>query len=267
MTNTATLNSKKTFLDSLQASVAGMVRDARADSVGLRYTDRDYFYLAGGLFNNEQLLGNLLLSSEIVRLSGQKVLPDLPQNKESNTDAAARHPHNIRAKDLEGVLLADVALFMFEGMNLDEGMLIEFGFAKALGMPTVVVRTDFRKAGDQEGNVSENWNLMCSDFPQHGVVTTCSIADYGAVISRDSAGVVDVMESLYTPVAGKVLSEFAALRSKPPTISGPREFLIRYYKSIINAYDGSGKLGEAVSQEELVAVVDRKIQKGLLGVE
>ncbi len=252
------------ILRTLDASVLPMLDVARAASVLSRDSAKDYFYFAAGLFNNDQLAGNLLLGGEIIRLSGERFVPDFPQNKESNTDVDARHPHNIRAKDLKGVLLADMALFMFESMNLDEGMLIELGFAKALGIPTVVVRTDFRKAGDQEGNISENWNLMCSDWPLHRVVISCSIAEYGKSVGTQGATLIKVLSDLYTPVARKVTDAFDELRTQEPLISGSLDFLTNYYLTVIKTYDGSGRVLEAIGRDEVALVVQRKIEKGLL---
>ncbi len=267
VTETERDSSDAGILKTLTSPVKPLLDLARSASVSDREISKDYFYFAAGLFNNEQLAGNCLFGAEIMRQSNQQFVPDLPQFKESNIDVESRHPFNIRAKDLKGMLQADLALLMFENMSLDEGILIELGFAKALGVPTLVVRTDFRKAGDQEGNISENWNLMCSDWPMHRMVTSCSIEELSKSLIANGLSLLNVLNDLYAPLASRAISAFTELRTLPPTIEGNEDFIRKYYRQIIKSYDGSGKVLSIIGEEEIDRVIDRKINKGLITIK
>ena len=84
---------------------------------------------------------------------------------------------DIRNQDLKQVMACDLALFNFDGTDLDSGTVVEFMMAKVLDIPSVLLRSDFRASGDQERE-GDDWNLMCSFYPRskkvqfqrHGVV-------------------------------------------------------------------------------------------------
>ncbi len=59
-------------------------------------------------------------------------------------------------KCVEAVKSADVVVAVLDGPDTDSGVAFEMGYAYALGLPVVGVRTDFRQS--QERGV----NLMCS---------------------------------------------------------------------------------------------------------
>jgi len=116
-------------------------------------------YLAGELFSLKHLAGNVLLYQAL-----QRVCPDsfefvLPQDLEQRElDAVA-----IRNQDLAELLSSDVALFQFDGAEIDSGTIVEFIVAKMLDIPAVVLRTDFRRGGD---NDEAPWNLMLTGYPR-----------------------------------------------------------------------------------------------------
>lgn len=123
-------------------------------------------YLAGELFSQKHLVGNALLGKEIYHESQGKFLPILPQDLEFRNTA----PKAIRDHDLLSLLQCDLALFHFDGPELDSGTVVEFMFAKFADIPSVIIRTDFREGGDQDGN-GDPWNLMCSFYPRTDTIT------------------------------------------------------------------------------------------------
>ncbi len=131
------------------------------------------FYFAGELFSAKHLLGNAALALEIERLSEGRFLPVLPQS----LPQAGEHPHDIRDMDLYACLDCDMGLFHYDGTDLDSGTVVEFLFNKVADIPSVLLRTDFRKGGDQEGP-GDPWNLMTSFFPRTEVVVLDAMAVY-----------------------------------------------------------------------------------------
>ncbi len=59
-------------------------------------------------------------------------------------------------KCIEAVKSADVVVAVLDGPDTDSGVAFEMGYAYALGVPVVGVRTDFRQSQEQ------GVNLMCS---------------------------------------------------------------------------------------------------------
>lgn len=126
------------------------------------------FYFAGELFSHKHLLGNAYLAKEILEQSGGKFIAVLPQDLELRS----RHPQSIRDNDILGLLQCDLALFNYDGPELDSGTVVEFMFAKFADIPAVILRTDFRTGGDQK---SDPWNLMTSFYPRTETIVTPSI--------------------------------------------------------------------------------------------
>ena len=130
-------------------------------------------YFAGELFSAKHLVGNAYLAEAIHAASHGRYLCRLPQDFE----ARGKHPRLIRDDDIRGLLGCDLALFNFDGPELDSGTVVEFMFAKFADIPCVVLRSDFRAAGDQ-GPRGEPWNLMVSFYPRSVSVSVHSLALY-----------------------------------------------------------------------------------------
>ncbi len=124
------------------------------------------FYLAGELFSQKHLVGNALLAKAVCQESKEKYLPVLPQDLEFRS----ANPRAIRDHDLLSLLQCDLALFHFDGPELDSGTVVEFMFAKFADIPSVIIRTDFREGGDQDRG-GDPWNLMCSFYPRTETIT------------------------------------------------------------------------------------------------
>jgi nucleoside 2-deoxyribosyltransferase len=102
-------------------------------------------YFAGELFSAKHLVGNAYLAEAIPAASHGRYLCRLPQDFELR----GHHPQLIRDKDIRSLLECDLALFNFDGPELDSGTVVEFMFAKFADIPCVILRSDFRAAGDQ----------------------------------------------------------------------------------------------------------------------
>lgn len=120
-------------------------------------------YFAGSLFSSKDIIGNKMISNAIVNLTDKYELV-LPQDIES----CNLHPKEIRDNDIKTLLSCDMAIFNFDGSELDSGTVAEFMLAKFASMPSLLLRTDFRSAGDQkfDDSILEPWNLMLSFYPQ-----------------------------------------------------------------------------------------------------
>ena len=149
------------------------------------------YYHAGPLFTIADLSTNVTLSRLIHTLSSQKFTPILPQDLE----ARSTHPHHIRDQDIRALLSCDLALFTYDGAELDAGTVVEYMVAKMADIPAVILRTDIRGGGDQgvgsgsggdaggagvvanEG-MGDSWNLMSSFWPRTRCVVVDSMVGY-----------------------------------------------------------------------------------------
>lgn len=116
-------------------------------------------YFAGELFNTKDLVGNRLLAEAIDREGDGRYQCVLPQDIELD-DVRSQQ---IRDADLRAVLDCDLALFHFDGTELDSGTVAEYLTAKFADRPAVLVRTDIRRAGDSD---ADPWNLMLGHWPR-----------------------------------------------------------------------------------------------------
>jgi nucleoside 2-deoxyribosyltransferase len=130
-------------------------------------------YFAGELFSAKHLVGNAYLAEAVHEKSHGKYLCRLPQDFELRS----HHPQLIRDKDIRSLLECDLAVFNFDGPELDSGTVVEFMFAKFADIPCVILRSDFRAAGDQ-GRGFDPWNLMASFYPRSVSVPVNAMALY-----------------------------------------------------------------------------------------
>lgn len=131
-------------------------------------------YFASELFSLKHLIGNAYLAEAIYERSHGKYLCVLPQNLEQRGNTA----QSIRDQDIRTLLQCDLGLFNYDGTELDSGTVVEFMFAKFADIPSVILRSDFRKAGDQRG---DPWNLMSSFYPRTTTVVLDSLSLYKRV--------------------------------------------------------------------------------------
>ncbi len=214
-------------------------------------------YFAGALFNHKDLLGNALLADAIDTRSSGGYRCILPQNLEQTTHRAC----DIRDQDLKAVAECDLAILHFDGAELDSGTVVEFMMAKFLDIPSVLVRSDFRSAGDQDKD-GDPWNLMCSFYPRTITLATNGLADWqGATGATDT--VADAVARTVNDMADRVIAALDEVRARPPVLTGDRDHLNTIYRWGLE-YAG-GELARLSADAGYVAgLVERKQRLGLL---
>ena len=213
-------------------------------------SEKRSIYLAGELFSAKHLAGNAALAEEMGRVSEGRfrcVLPqDLPQG------ASARR---IRDEDLRALMRCDAAVFHYDGLELDSGTVVEYLFAKFADMPAVLLRTDFRNAGDQAGG--DPWNLMTSFYPRTETVRLNSMEIYQEAL-RTGAGSTAAASEMMRRVAGEVCAALEKVMGQPAVL--PRAIGAAVYEWL-------GKMPgfeEAGVAEEIREIYAEKVERGML---
>lgn len=179
-------------------------------------------YWAGDLFDLKDLIGNRMLADAFERETGGRWKAVLPQELESNGDRADA----IRDDDLEALFSSDALIANFDGPDLDSGTVVEFCFAKFLGLPAVLLRTDFRNANDP-ATCPDPWNLMCSGYPATETVLFPAMKetrgrDFASATASLARRIAQALErcSAVPPVARTRDEAFAAFRHAVLTAGG-----------------------------------------------
>jgi nucleoside 2-deoxyribosyltransferase len=182
-------------------------------------------YFAGELFNAKHLSGNAGLAAAIQYECGGRLNCVLPQTLESREEGA----HFIRDEDLEHLISSDIALFNFDGSEIDSGTVVEFMVAKFADIPALLLRTDFRRGGDQG---QDPWNLMLSFYPRTETCCLDSMALYKTALAQglDPVGAAD---SMLDQIAALVVPKLEALAQTkpilPPDLASPvHDWLVRF---------------------------------------
>ena len=165
-------------------------------------------YFAGELFNAKHLAGNAGLAAAIQRQSREQIVCVLPQTLESREEGA----HFIRDEDLETLLTSDMAIFNFDGSEIDSGTVVEFMVAKFADIPALLLRTDFRRGGDQG---HDPWNLMLSFYPRTRTCCLDSMALYKTALAR-GLNPSAAADSMLDQIASKIVPELSALADTKP---------------------------------------------------
>lgn len=223
------------------------------------------YYHAGPLFTIAELSNNALLSQEIRRASGGKYCAVLPQDLEQRGNVT---PHNIRDKDIRALLSCDLALFTYDGAELDSGTVVEFMVAKMADIPSVILRSDFRGGGDQasEDSPGQPWNLMSSFWPRTTSVVMDAMLEYKEALREamkndpgDSASF--VRTSLMQTTARKCVAAMdEAVRTPSRMPKELREHVYRWI-ALMPGY-AEGEDGHDV--EVMLDLLSKKEAKGVL---
>ena len=157
----------------------------------------------------------------------------------------------------------DLALFLYEGSELDPGTVVEYMIAKTADIPTVILRTDFRGAGDQ-GGTGDNWNLMSSFWPRSISVKVDAMLGYKAglakVGARPGEGAL-AGEILVEEVASQVVAAFEqVLRLEPRLPPELRDSVYKWLGLMPGFRDGMDE-GNVLDMQRRCA---DKVDKGLL---
>jgi len=216
--------------------------------------EQNSVYFAGDLFNHKDLTGNLLLAEAIERESSGRYVCVLPQHLEQSTSRSI----DIRNNDLCKIVSADVILVNFDGTELDSGTVIEFLFAKALDVPAVILRSDFRSAGDQERG--DPWNLMCSGYPRTGKLTLNAMAWYQEAWGK-GGGTAAVLERLYSKLSKAIITEFDNVYNEPSLIDS-QQMLCNVYEWGLR-FPGNG-FSDLFTDQKLKSLLEKKQKRALL---
>ena len=214
--------------------------------------EQNSVYFAGDLFNHKDLIGNLLLAEAIERESSWCYVCVLPQHLEQSTSRSIE----IRNNDLSKIVSSDLILVNFDGTELDSGTVIEFLFAKALDVPAVILRSDFRSAGDQERG--DPWNLMCSGYPRTGKLTLNAMAWYQEAWGK-GGGTAAVLERFYSKLSKAIITEFDKVYNEPSLIDS-QQMLRNVYEWGLR-FPGNG-FSDLFTEQELTSLLEKKQKKG-----
>ena len=201
-------------------------------------------YWAGALFNHKELIGNLMLAEAIESMSDGRYTVRLPQDIQTPPTATAV---DIRNADLKELIQCDAVVANFDGAELDSGTVVEFCVAKALDMPTVLLRTDFRNVGDADGIP---WNLMCAGWPRTEILWINSLTDYHKYS----------VEDLHNTLARKIIESLDKACTMKPWLAAADA--AAHFRRTIQSIGGG--LSELLTNETIAAIVERKRRNGLL---
>lgn len=210
-------------------------------------------YYAGDIFDHKHLIGNALLANHIDRLSDGRYRCALPQDYEQGANRRV----TIRNQDLRMVIESDLGLFNFDGADLDSGTVVEFMIAKQLDIPSVLFRSDFRHAGDQNAD-GDNWNLMASNYPRTETVRVNGMQVYQQAKGDDLNQRID---SLYTSLANQLIAALDKARQQPP-ISDAKQMAYLYRWTMHSCGGGMEELLD--DPDWLDGVLEAKRNKGLI---
>ncbi len=194
----------------------------------------------------------MLLAEAIERESSGRYVCVLPQHLEQSTSRSI----DIRNNDLSKIVSADLILVNFDGTELDSGTVIEFLFAKALDIPAVILRSDFRSAGDQERG--DPWNLMCSGYPRTGKLTLNAMAWYQKEWGK-GGGTAAVLERFYINLSKAIITEFDNVYNEPSLIDN-QQMLRNVYEWGLR-FPGN-RFSDLFTEQELKSLLKKKQKKG-----
>jgi nucleoside 2-deoxyribosyltransferase len=222
-------------------------------------------YLGGELFSLKHLIGNAWLAEAIYEKSHGRFRCVLPQDF---TELRGRSGRAIRDYNLRALAACDLALFNFDGTDLDSGTVIEFMFAKFADLPSVLLRTDIRNAGDYR---DEPWNLMASYFPRTANVILPSLFNYRGGLPRRSRRLEHALrlagqhssaaaQLVCEHIAAQIVRAFDRLLEIEPVL--PRHLREEAYQwlALSTGLRGKGK----VLRKEFERVLEHKVERDLL---
>src|ERR1700693_3367364 len=207
-------------------------------------------YFAGELFSSKHLVGNAALADSIAKVSNLNFTCVLPQTLEDREMSA----QDIRDQDIVTLIGCDLAIFNFDGPDLDSGTVTEFLFAKFADIPSLLLRTDFRRGGDQG---DDPWNLMISFYPRTQTLCLNSMELYKKALSLGMSPL-EAGHNLVEQVAAEAIKELELLSQSPPTIPNELTEPVFRWISKMPGFDS------AISSEKVMAALIAKKSKRLL---
>jgi len=211
-------------------------------------------YLAGDLWTHKDLIGNALLGEYIKKVSKGRYECVLPQDLEEPVHRTV----DIRNLDLKHVMTCDMAIFNFDGANLDAGTVVEFMYAKMLDVPCLILRTDFRSAGEG-GQDQDPWNLMATHWPRTQVLKLHGMVDYQT--SKVAKNLGKTILNLYRKMASQIIEGLDRARLEKPLVTDPARLRVLYDWAV--QCPGAG-YSDLFSESEVKGLLSKKVGKGLL---
>jgi len=140
-------------------------------------------YLAGPLFTTAEREWNRLLAQNLRTLTGREVL--VPQEFCQGEDNTSK----ICTICLTNLGKCGIIVVNCDGVDVDSGTAMEFGYALRQGIKSIAYRTDFRRAGD----CNKNMNLMIAEQADACIIKP--LAGYSE-IGRDILGTIQRLEKV-----------------------------------------------------------------------
>jgi len=220
-------------------------------------------FFAGELFNLKDLIGNAYLAEAIYEKSHGRYLCALPQD----FDPRGTTPRTIRDHHVRSLVGCDLALFSFDGADLDSGTVVEFMIAKFADIPAVILRSDRRGAG---GRLPQ-WTLMANHYPRTAIVSIDGLGAYKAIIKKRRRRLDEVIrlagqhssadaQRMCDEVAAAVVRALDRVREAEPVM--PRHLREEVYNWISLMPGLRGK--EKALRREFENHLERKVQRDLL---
>ena len=220
-------------------------------------------FFAGELFNLKHLIGNAYLAEAIYEQSHGRDLCQLPQD----FDPRGTTPRTIRDHHIRSLMGSDLALFSFDGADLDSGTLAEFMIAKFADIPSVILRSDRRGSGTR----ATQWNPMANFFPRTAILSLDGLGAYKAILKKRHRKLDEVIrlagqhssadaQRMCDDVAAAVVRAFDRVREVPPVM--PRHLREEVYNWLPLMPGLRGK--EKALRKEFEHYLETKVQRDLL---
>jgi nucleoside 2-deoxyribosyltransferase len=220
-------------------------------------------FFAGELFDIKHLIGNAYLAEAIYEKSHGRYLCVLPQD----FDPRGTTPRTVRDHHIRTLVQCDLALFNFDGPDLDSGTLAEFMIAKFADIPSVILRSDRRGSG---GRASQ-WNPMANYYPRTAVLSLDALGAYKAVLKKRRRRLDEVTrlagqqssadaQTMCDEIAAAVVRAFERVRETEPVM--PRHLREEVYNWLPMMPGLRGK--EKALRREFEHHLERKVQRDLL---
>jgi hypothetical protein len=220
-------------------------------------------FFGGEIFNLKDLIGNAYLAEAIYEKSHGRYLCALPQD----FDPRGTTPRTIRDHHVRSLVACDLALFSFDGPDLDSGTLVEFMVAKFADIPSVILRSDRRGAGAR----LPQWNLMANFFPRTAVVSLDGLGAYKTILKKRHRRIDEVIrlagqhssadaQRMCDEVAAAVVRALDRVRETEPVM--PRHLREEVYHWLPMMPGLRGK--EKALRREFERYLEHKVQRDLL---
>lgn len=220
-------------------------------------------FFAGELFDLKHLIGNAYLAEAVYDKSHGRYLCALPQDIDPRSTA----PRAIRDHHIRSLLSCDLALFSFDGTDIDSGTLVEFMIAKFADIPSVILRSDRRGTGTRLAP----WNPMANYYPRTAVIAVDGLGAYKAILKRRHRKLDEVIrlagqhssadaQRMCDDIASTVVRALDRVREMEPAM--PRHLREEAYNWLSLMPGLRGK--EKALRKQFEGYLERKIQKDLI---